>query len=120
MPQPRYAHAACIVGQEIVIAGGTSDLMLNMGMRSVPIGEPDCHSFNIFTNAWRRLPDVPIGKLHSTLIVINSRFIFQIGGFDDYNYEIYRLDMRKPEKAWKTLSLDKTVPIVDDSIRFRT
>lgn len=95
-------------------------MMLNMGMRSVPIGEPDCHSFNIFTNTWRRLPDVPIGKLHSTLIVINSRFVFQIGGFDDYNFEIYRLDMRKPQRAWKTLSLDKTVPIVDESIRFRT
>ena len=80
--------------------------MLNMGMRSVPIGEPECYSYNIFTGQWMQLPDMPIGKIHPSLIVINNRFVFQIGGFEDYEFEIYRLDMRNPQKPWKILNLD--------------
>ena len=38
MPLPRWAHAATLCGSEIVVTGGTAELMLNMGMRSVPIG----------------------------------------------------------------------------------
>jgi len=38
------------------------------------------------------MPELPIGKLYSTLIAIENRYIFQIGGFDDYDYEIYCLD----------------------------
>ena len=63
---------------------------------------------------------MPIGKLHPTLVTINSRFIFQIGGFDDFDFDIYRLDMKNPQSAWKTLSLDLTVPIIDDSIYLQT
>lgn len=93
MPQRRWAHAACQCSDEIIVTGGTSDLMLNMELRSVPIGEPECYSFNIFTNKWRQLPDIPIGKIHPSLVPINNRFLYQIGGFDDYDFDIYRLDL---------------------------
>jgi len=89
-------------------------------MRMVPIGEPECYSFNIRSCTWNRLPDLPIGKLHPTLTVINSRFIFQIGGFDDYDFDIYRLDMRYPHKPWKTITLDQKLPIIDETIYFKT
>ena len=62
---------------------------------------------------------MPIGKLHPTLIVINSRFIFNIGGFDDYFFDIYRLDMRKESQGWKTISLDPK-PIIDQNIYLDT
>jgi len=88
--------------------------MLNMGMRSVPTGDQDCFSFDIYKNTWKRLPDIPIGKLHPALVVINSRYIFQIGGFDDFDIAIYRLDMRHQDRQWKTLLLDKTQPIIDN------
>ena len=89
----KWAHGACLCGDQIVITSGTSELMLDMGLRSVPIGEQNCYSYDIYTNTWKQLPDVPIGKMHPTLININSRYVFQIGGFDDFNFEIYRLDM---------------------------
>lgn len=76
MPSPKFAHAAVFCCDEIVVTGGISDLMLNMGLRSVPIGDKQCFSFNIYKAEWRSLPDVPIGKLHATLITINSRFVF--------------------------------------------
>ena len=63
---------------------------------------------------------MPIGKLHPTLIVINSRFIFNIGGFDDYFFDIYRLDMRKESQGWKTISLDLIKPIIDHNIYINT
>ena len=44
--------------------------MLNMGLRSVPIGENDCYSFHYLENKWNRLPDIPQGKLHPALITI--------------------------------------------------
>ena len=68
-----------------------------MGMRSVPIADEDCYMYDIFDNRWDPLPDVPIGKLHAVLVVINNRFVYQIGGIDDYDFEIYRLDMSNPD-----------------------
>ena len=106
MPVPKFAHGACLVRSEIVIASGISDMMTNMGLRMVPPGSQDCYSFDIYGKQWKRLPDLPIGKLHPTLIAVNSRFVFHIGGFDDYDFDIYRLDMCQSEKPWKTISLD--------------
>ena len=83
-------------------------------MRSVPIADADCHAFDIYTKQWQALPDLPIGKMHPVLQVINNRFVFQIGGFDDYDYDIYRLDMARPDLPWQTLSLDTREPIVDN------
>ena len=94
IPKSKFAHGACFCGSEIVVTSGISDLMLNMGLRSVPLGDQDCWSYDIWDCTWRQLPDVPIGKLHPTLIVINSRYVFQIGGFDDYDFDIYRIDMQ--------------------------
>ena len=53
LPVPKFAHGACLCADQIVITSGISDMMLNMGMRSVPIGENDCYSFDIYKNVWR-------------------------------------------------------------------
>ena len=90
-----------------------------MGMRSVPIADRDCYTYDLGTKEYERLPDVPIGKFHPALITINNRFIFQIGGFDDHDYDIYQLDMHKPNQ-WVTLNLDRSQPIVDDLIYEQT
>jgi len=120
LPRPKFAHSACLVGQEIVITGGISDLMHNTGMRSIPVGDPDCFAFNFVERRWRNLPKLPSGKMYPTLIVINNRFIFQIGGFEDFNFEIYRLDMRDSDKPWKTLALDLTKPIINPDVYLST
>ena len=121
MPQKRWAHAACQCSDQIFVVGGTSDLMLNMEMRSVPIGEPECYSFNIFTNKWRQLPDVPVGKIHPQLVPINNRFLYQIGGFDDWDFDIYRYDLQKPNKPWKVLTLDTSLkPMLNSNIFTKT
>ena len=105
IPVPKFAHGATICGSELVITSGISDLMIDMGMRCVPMGDTDCYSYDVFEKTWRRLPDVPIGKLHPTLVTVNSRFVYQIGGFDDYNFEIYRLDMKSLNRPWRVLGL---------------
>ena len=115
IPQPKFAHGACLVGNQVVIAGGISDMMLTMGLRMVPLGNKDCYSYDIFKSRWRNLPDLPIGKMHPTMIVVNSRFVFHIGGFDDFDFDIYRLDMNKPNDQWKTISLDLTKQVIEDS-----
>jgi len=120
LPGPKFAHGACLVKSKIVIAGGISDMMLNMGLRMVPPGDQDCHSFDIYSKRWYQLPDLPIGKLHPTLITINSRFVFHIGGFDDFDFDIYRLDMNHPDKPWKVLKLDLEKQIVQDSTYLET
>ena len=120
LPKPKFAHSACLVGQEIVIIGGISDMMHNMGMRSVPVGDTDCFAFDFLESKWRTLPDVPVGRLHSTLIVINNRFIFQIGGFEDFDFDIYKFDMQHCNRSWKRLSLDLTKPIVDLDVHLST
>ena len=93
MPEPRYAHAAIMIKEEIYVTGGIPDMMHPMGMRSVPMGNNACFKYNLRTASWSAdMPELPIGKLYPTLIAIENRFIYQIGGFDDYDYEIYCLD----------------------------
>ena len=53
MPSPKFAHGACFCRSEIVVAGGISNLWINMGNRPVPTGDKSCYSFNIFTYKWR-------------------------------------------------------------------
>ena len=120
LPKPKFGHASAVCGSKIVITSGISDLSTNMGMRSVPMADLDCHMFDIFANRWDPLPDVPIGKLHPVLIVINNRFVFKIAGIDDYDYDIYRLDMHNLQNAWSTLTLDTTKAIVDDLVYTNT
>ena len=55
-----------------------------------------------------------------TLITINGRFVFSIGGFEDVNFEIHRLDMRSSHMPWVTLTLDTKQSIVDSSIYTNT
>ena len=107
LPVPKFAHAVTICGTKIVMTSGVSSLQTNMGMRSVPIADRDCYTYDLGTKEYERLPDVPIGKFHPALITINNRFIFQIGGFDDHDYDIYQLDMHKPNE-WVTLNLDRS------------
>ena len=94
--------------------------MHNMGMRQVPIGERDCHAFDFMTMTWRQLPDLPQGRLHPTLIPINTRFLFQIGGFEDINFDVFRFDMQNSHKPWKTITLDLTRPIIDRDMQSLT
>ena len=76
------------------MTGGISNLMMHpMRLRQVPLGLKTCFRFNFIEKKWSTdVPDLPIGKLYSTLISIENRFLYQIGGFDDYDYEIYCLD----------------------------
>lgn len=115
LPRPKFGHATAICGNKIVITSGVSDHKTNMGMRSVPIAESDCYTYDIKDKNYECLPDVPIGKFNPALVVVNNRFVFQIGGYDDWDFDIYRFDMRHPD-AWATLSLDTSSAIVDDLI----
>ena len=92
MPEPRYAHAAVMVKQWIYVTGGIEEMMHRMGMRCVPIGSKTCFKYNILSCIWEEGPSVPVGKLYPTLVSIENRYIFQIGGFDDFDYDIYCLD----------------------------
>lgn len=76
LPRPKFAHAVAVCGTKIVISSGVSDLSTNMGMRSVPMADPDCYMYDICDKEYERLPDVPIGKFHPALVTINNRFVF--------------------------------------------
>ena len=58
------------------------------------------------------VPDLPIGKLYSTLVTIENRYLFQIGGFDDYDYEIYCLDtnaLSRSDCKWTEIRLKSEI-----------
>ena len=59
-------------------------------------------------------PDVPIGKLYPTLVTVENRYIFQIGGFDDYDYEIYRLDTfdSSGQASWVEIKIREEIAIL--------
>ena len=84
-------------------------MMHPMGMRCVPIGTTRCFKYNLRTASWTDLPPQPIGKLWSTLISVESRYIFQIGGFDDYDFDIYQLDTQNPDADWIEIKLKEEI-----------
>ena len=89
-------------------------MMHPMGMRSVPMGSPSCFQYNLRTGKWTYGPDLPIGKLYPTLVAIENRFIYQIGGFDDYDYEIYCLDTldNSGEAKWMEIKIREEIAIL--------
>ena len=92
MPEPRYAHAALMLKENIYVTGGIKEMMHPMGMRCVPMGSTSCFKYDLRTASWTEMPELPIGKLYSTLISVENRYICQIGGFDDYDFDIFWLD----------------------------
>jgi len=109
MPEPRYGHAQVIVKDKLYVTGGISDMMHEMGMRSIPLGKHDCFKYDMVENKWTRLPEVPIGRLFPTLIAVENRYIFQIGGFEDFDYEIYALDTENEQQGWIEINLSGTI-----------
>ena len=76
MPEPRFAHAAVALGEDLYVTGGIRDMSHDMCMRQVPIGHVSCFKFNKRTGKWMNMPDLPIGKLYPTLIAVQNRYIF--------------------------------------------
>ena len=58
------------------------------------------------------MPPLPIGKLWSTLVSVENRFIFQIGGFDDFDYDIYQLDTQDPTAEWIEIKLRDQIQLL--------
>ena len=112
MPEPRYAHAAIMVKENIYVTGGISEMMHPMGMRLVPMGSSRCFKYNLVTASWTDLPPLPIGKLWSSLVCVENRFIFQIGGFDDFDYDIYQLDTHNPTAEWIEIKLKDEIKLL--------
>ena len=78
--------------------------MHRMNLRSVPFGENECFKFNLSQKRWSYLANVPLGRLMSTLVAVNNRYVFQIGGFEDYDYSVYCLDTEKEVSEWIDLT----------------
>lgn len=92
-------------------------MMHPMRLRQVPLGSKQCFRFNFEEKKWYTdVPDLPLGKLYSTLISIENRYLYQIGGFDDYDYEIYCLDTyelsRNPEAQWMEIKLKSEIRLL--------
>ena len=104
-----------MVKETIYVTGGISDMMHPMGMRSVPMGLSTCFKYNLRTAKWSTdIPELPIGKLYPTLVSIENRYVYQIGGFDDYDYEIYCLDTfdNSREAKWIEIKIREEIAIL--------
>ena len=76
MPEPRFAHAAVALGEDLYVTGGIKDMCHDMQMRQVPMGHNSCFKFNKRTCEWTTMPELPIGKMYPTLIAVENRYIF--------------------------------------------
>ena len=112
MPEPKYCHGAIMVKDSIYVTGGIEEMMHPMGMRCVPIGSKSCFRYNTMTASWREMPQVPVGKMYPTLISIENRYIFQIGGFDDFDFDIYCLDTHNIDAQWSIIKLSDEIQIL--------
>ena len=117
MPEPRFGHAAISLGEDLFVTGGIRDMSHDMGLRQVAMGHTSCFKFNKRTGKWKAdMPELPIGKMYPTLVAVKNRFVFQIGGFDDYDFDIYCLDTQELEKGWMEIKLDLNVKVVRSPI----
>ena len=46
------------------------------------------------------------------MISIENRYIFQIGGFDDFDFDIYCYDTEKAQSSWIEIKLKDEIQIM--------
>lgn len=101
MPEPRWAHAAVMVGSTLLITGGLDSIDVNMGLRSIPEGKKTCLAMETIMREgqppeyrWRTdLPEIPHGRVWPHLVCINNNIVYQVGGYEDCHFELYKLDL---------------------------
>lgn len=98
----RFAFAATTIRHYIVVVGGLEKTINNINGTDIPSGIKECSIFNTFTERWHKLPPLPCDRIQPTVVTVNERFIFVIGGLtfvnDIYCYDIAEFDENAPER----------------------
>ena len=100
----RFAFAACSIRHFIVVVGGLERTLLSITGTDIPNGIKECLIYNTITEKWHKLPPLPTGRIQPTVVTVNERFIFIIGGIsyvnDIYCYDIAEFDENAPERQY--------------------
>ena len=100
----RFAFASANIRHYVVVVGGLERTLLNINGSEIPTGIRECQIYNTFTEKWYKLPPLPSEKIQPTLVTVNERFIFVIGGIsrtnDIYCYDLKEFDEKAPERHY--------------------
>ena len=79
-----------------------------------------CEKYDISSNKWLTLPDIPISDFEQTLVLVKNRYIYSFQG--KHSTSIFRFDIYIEEK-WETINQDynilhcgMNIPLFDSSI----
>jgi len=100
MPEPRSDYVAGVVGGKLIVAGGT----FWTGTKGHWIQKQfavSTHAFDLATQKWEKLPDLPVPLACAAGAVVDGR-LFVLGGYTGtaVNRRIYVLEAKKSTYAW--------------------
>ena len=93
IPEPRFGHSAVCIQNFFVLCGGVRTFMHSIGMRSVPTGEKKCYALELGKTKWHELPEILHARIYPTLVTIANRYVYHIGGYEDFYFDCYVLDL---------------------------
>ena len=110
LPTRLMYHSALIIRGKIVVTGGQcGGRMIEMGMNSQPPCQQMCYGFNLKTSRWEDLPQLRnAGGMHATLISVENRYVYQIGGSNPSCFNVVRLDFQNLSRGWQLYEVRKT------------
>jgi N-acetylneuraminic acid mutarotase len=113
MPEPRSDYAAGVIGDKLIVAGGTfwtgtKDHWIQKQFSA------STHEFDPVSQAWKQLPPMPFPLACAASAVVDGK-LFVTGGFTgtQLNRKILVLEKTKDHYAWKefgTFPFDRVYP----------
>jgi hypothetical protein len=99
MPMPRNHLQAVFMGDTAYLPGG------QFGHDNNPRDQALFHAFNVTSNSWERLPDLPRARSHAepATFVANGRLIIMGGRYDAYPRHDDIIEYNPAKKTWATL-----------------
>ena len=102
MPIARFSFGICVYGEWIFVVSGLNSMTQRDFGQQQPQSFIECDRYNIKTNEWHAMPDLPEGRVNPSLIVLQHT-LYCIGGCTSETNNIYSLDLRFGN-SWQTLT----------------
>jgi hypothetical protein len=116
----RFAFAACAIRHYIVVVGGLERTLLSITGTDLPNGIKDCLIYNTITEKWHKLPPLPVDRIQPSVVTVNERFIFVIGGLsyvnDIFCYDLAEFNESAPERQYDSNGFPFNLQPQDDGM----
>jgi len=99
-PPARYGHAACVIGENMIIVGGCKKSNAYW---------KDSWSYNFRTRQWRKMNDVTVDLAYHTLFVHDNR-VYLYGGYNGGTFYPHMNQLETNSGTWNVVQVSGDIP----------